>query len=120
MHLPQEYADYVQYEIDNYQRFKEELEEAKLDIIHGRGVFGDKVTSSKISTPTENKALKMFTSPYLKRISRNLNAIEKVLHLDGPEKEYLNQVYLNGSGRKNKELNRRLIRKVAQNMGLIK
>jgi hypothetical protein len=91
----------------HYKRMKQELEQARDDIINAGPVKDlSCIRGSGISNPTEAKAINLTNNPYLKRLERNIKAIERALKLGGePAQEFFNYKYL--------------IRQVAEQMGLI-
>jgi RinA family phage transcriptional activator len=116
----------------HYKRMKQELEQARADIIHAGPVKDlSCIRGSGISNPTEAKAIRLADNPYLKHHERTCKAIERALKLGGePAQEFFNYKYLSRGNWQNSQdihigqstfFRRRkiLIRQVAEQMGLI-
>jgi RinA family phage transcriptional activator len=111
---------------------KEELEQAREDIINAGPVKDlSNIRGSEISRPTENKAIRLADNPYLKRLERNIKAIERALKFGGEsQQEFFEFKYIQrGSWQASHDIHigestyyrRRkiLIQRVAEQMGLV-
>jgi RinA family phage transcriptional activator len=111
---------------------KEELEQARDDIINAGPVNNlSGIRGSDISRPTESKAVRLADNPYLKRLERNIKAIERALKFGGEsQQEFFDFKYTQGGRWQTSQdiyitqstyFRRRkiLIQRVAEQMGFI-
>jgi RinA family phage transcriptional activator len=84
MRLPKGHSVYIEHELYNYPNSIKELAEIEKDIIESSSPVNQvKVTSSNISRPTEEKAIRLYSSKYLLRLFLTTNAIEGALRKGG-------------------------------------
>lgn len=65
----------IETELKNYRRSKLDLREIEETIIYG-STTGSEIRGTDISKPTEQKAIKMYSSAYIRELNRRIEAIE--------------------------------------------
>ena len=70
---------FVEQELRFYPRLLQEWEELRGDIIECQQRAEVAVSGGQVGNPTEQKALRLITSPYLKRLEITVSAIQQAL-----------------------------------------
>ena len=88
---------YVEWQLEHYHEDKKQLEEFRSDMIPNATPsysLAGGVQGGKISSTTENAAIRLATNPYILTTERSVNAIEKMLeYCDDTDKKLISLVY---------------------------
>ncbi|MBP2652206.1 MAG: phage transcriptional regulator, RinA family [Firmicutes bacterium] len=87
MKLRRDIKLYIEAELRDYHQTKQDLLEAKHDIIlEGYTIDGSGIRGTNISRPTEAKTVQLITNKRIRRMQQVVDAIDKVLRMLPDEK----------------------------------
>lgn len=89
---------YIEYELYHYQQYKREIKEIREEILESGSFWGNGTPrGNKIGNPTEDKTVKLMTTPALLQMEKIIKAVENVLpNLSKRHREIFDMVYIKG------------------------